>query len=111
MVGCQQYPVAGKHAKNEEITFLWVLVEKVLQKVPLQQEIRVMYRATCNLSSTDKYPTIFLNPGLTKGGMQNLSNDDQLKVWMAMTAHLDSPLGISVYLWQPPASRIPNSPT
>jgi len=84
--------------RNEEITSLWVLVEKVLRKVPPRREVRVMYGATCNLSSTDKFPTIFLDPGLTEGGMQNLSDDDQLKAWMAMTAHLDRPLGIGVYL-------------
>jgi len=43
--------------------------------------------------------------------MQNLSDDDQLKAWMAMTAHLDRPLGIGVYLRQQPASKIPDSPT
>jgi len=96
---------------NEEITSLWVLVEKVLRKVPPRQEVRVMYGATCNLSSTDKFPTIFLDPGLTEGGMQNLSNDDQLKVWMAMTAHLDRPLGIGVYLRRQLASWIPDTPT
>jgi len=97
--------------QNEEITSLWVLVEKVLWKVPPQREVRVMYGATCNLSSTDKFPTIFLDPGLTEGGMQNLSDDDQLKAWMAMTAHLDSPLGIGIYLRRQPASKIPASPT
>ena len=97
--------------RNEEITSLWVLVEKVLRKVPPQREIRVMYGATCNLSSTDKFPTIFLDPGLTEGGMQNLSDDDQLKAWMAMTAHLDRPLGAGVYLQQQPANKIPDSPT
>jgi len=70
-----------------------------------------MYRATCNLLSTDKFPIIFFDPGLTEGGMQNLSNDDQLKAWMAMTGHLDRPLGIGVYLRWQPASRIPDSPT
>jgi len=70
-----------------------------------------MYGATCNLSSIDKFPTIFLDPGLTEGGMQNLSDDDQLKAWVAMTAHLDRPLGVGVYLWRQLASRIPNSPT
>jgi len=70
-----------------------------------------MYGATCNLSSTDKFPTVFLDPGLTEGGMQNLSNDDQLKAWMAMTAPLDRPLGIGIYLWWQPASGIPDSPT
>jgi len=84
--------------RNEEIMSLWVLVEKVLRKVPPRREVRVMYGATCNLSSTDKFATIFLDPGLTEGGMQNLSDDDQLKAWMAMTAHLDRPLGIGVYL-------------
>jgi len=97
--------------RNKEITSLWVLVEKVLWKVPRQREIRVMYGATCNISSTDKFPTIFLDPGLTEGGMQNLSDDDQLKAWMAKTAHLDRPLGIGVYLWWQPANKIPNSPT
>jgi len=97
--------------RNEEITSLWVLVEKVLRKVPPRQEVRVMYRATCNLSSTDKFPTIFLDQGLSEGGMQNLSNDDQLKAWMAMTVYLDRPLGIGVYLWRQPASRIPDTPT
>jgi len=70
-----------------------------------------MYRAMCNLSSTDKFTTLFLDPGLTEGGMQNLSDDDQLKAWMAMTAHLDCPLGIGVYLWWQLASGIPDSPT
>ena len=97
--------------RNEEITSLWVLVEKVLRKVHTRREVRVMYGATCNLSSTDKFPTIFLDPGLTEGGMQNLSDDDQLKAWMAMTAHLDRPLGVGVYLRRQPASKIPDSPT
>jgi len=57
--------------RNEEIMSLWVLVEKVLQKVSPGREVRVMYGATCNLSCTDKFPTIFLDPGLTEGGMQN----------------------------------------
>jgi len=70
-----------------------------------------MYGATCNLLSTDKFPTIFLDPGLTEGSMKNLSNDDQLKAWMAMTAHFDRPLGIGVYLRRQPASKIPDSPT
>jgi len=47
---------------------LWVLVEKVLRKVPPQREVRVMYGAMCNLSYTDKFPTIFLDPGLTEEG-------------------------------------------
>jgi len=97
--------------RNEEITSLWVLGENVLQKVPPRREVRVMYGATCNLSSTDKFPTIFLDPGLTARGMQNLSDDDQLKAWMAMTAHLDRPLGVGVYLRWQPASKIPDSPT
>jgi len=96
--------------RNKEITSLWVLVEKVLRKVPPRREVRVMYGATCHLSSTDKFPTIFLDPGLTEGGMQNLSNDFQLKAWMAMTAHLDGPLGVGIYLQRQPASRIPDSP-
>jgi len=70
-----------------------------------------MYGATCNLSSTDKFPTIFLDLGLTEEGMQNLSDDDQLNAWMAMTAHLDRPLGVGVYLQWKPASKIPDSPT
>jgi len=97
--------------RNEEITSLWVLMEKVLRKVPPRREVRVMYGATCNLSSTDKFPTVFLDPRLTEGGMQNLSDDDQLKAWMAMTAHLDRPLGVGRYLRWQPASGIPDSPT
>jgi len=54
--------------QNQEITSRWVLVEKVLWKVPQQQEVRVMYGATYNLSSKDKFPTIFLDLGLTEGG-------------------------------------------
>jgi len=56
--------------RNEEIMSLWVLVKKVLQKVPPRREVRVMYGATCNLLSTDKFPIIFLDPGLTERGMQ-----------------------------------------
>jgi len=41
--------------------------------------------------------------------MQNLSDDDQLKAWMTMTAHFDCPLGVGVYLRRQPASGIPDS--
>jgi hypothetical protein len=97
--------------RNDEVTSLWVLVEKVLRKVPPQREIRVMYGATCNLSSSDKFPTIFSDPGLSEGGMQNISDDDQLKAWMAMTAHLNRPLGVGVYLRRQLDYNIPDSPT
>jgi len=43
--------------------------------------------------------------------MQNLSNDDQFKAWMAMTAHLDCFLDYGIYLQWQPANKIPGSPT
>jgi hypothetical protein len=88
-----------------------VLVEKVLWKVTPQRDIRVMYRATCNLSSLDKFPTIFSDPELSEGCMQHISDDDQLKAWMAMTAYLNRPLGVVVYLRRQPAYNIPDSST
>jgi len=96
--------------QNSDAKSLFALIERILPKVAPERHIRVIYGATCNLASTNQFPTDYADPGLMTGAMQNLSDDEQFRAWFSVTAHLDQPLGVGIYLKRKPGGP-PDSPT